>query len=285
MSAIETYELTRAFSGRVVVDRLTLTAPRGAMFGFLGPNGAGKTTTVRMLAALIAPTAGGAVVAGYRLGKDDQMIRRSVGLLTESPGLYERLSARQNLVFFARLYDLGAARAEAQTERYLRMLGLWDRRDDPVGSFSKGMRQKLAIAYGKCLASLVPAIIISWSAASIFVLTLRLVALSDQVYRVILSGGWWVILLLGSPSLALIMVAATVAISGRVNDPRTAQQVATVVVVPILALFVAQLLGVVVLTPLLAFVASAVLAFMAALAFAGAVVLFERENILTRWTA
>ncbi|MDW8215634.1 MAG: ABC transporter ATP-binding protein, partial [Roseiflexaceae bacterium] len=225
MSAIETYELTRAFSGRVVVDRLTLTALRGAVFGFLGPNGAGKTTTVRMLAALIAPTAGGAVVAGYRLGKDDQMIRRSVGLLTESPGLYERLSARQNLVFFARLYDLGAARAEAQTERYLRMLGLWDRRDDPVGSFSKGMRQKLAIAYGKCLASLVPAIIISWSAASIFVLTLRLVALSDQVYRVILSGGWWVILLLGSPSLALIMVAATVAISGRVNDPRTAQQV------------------------------------------------------------
>ncbi len=146
MNAIETCDLTRAFGGRVVVDRLTLAAPRGAVFGFLGPNGAGKTTTVRMLAALIAPTAGSAVVAGYRLGEDDQLIRRSVGLLTESPGLYERLSAHQNLHFFARLYDLDTARAAAQTERYLRMLGLWDRRDDPVGSFSRGMRQKLAIA-------------------------------------------------------------------------------------------------------------------------------------------
>lgn len=146
MNAIETHELTRAFGERVVVERLTIAAPRGAVFGFLGPNGAGKTTTVRMLAALIAPTAGSAVVAGYRLGEDDQMIRRSVGLLTESPGLYERLSAYQNLLFFARLYDLDTARAGVQTERYLRMLGLWDRRDDPVGSFSKGMRQKLAIA-------------------------------------------------------------------------------------------------------------------------------------------
>ncbi len=138
---------------------------------------------------------------------------------------------------------------------------------------------------GKCLASLVPALIISWGAALIFVLTLRLVVLSDQVYQVILGGGWWVLLLLGSPSLALLMVAATVAISGRVNDPRTAQQVAAVVVVPILALFVAQLLGVVILTPLLAFIASVALAFLAALAFAGAIALFDRENILTRWTS
>lgn len=146
MNAIETHELTRAFGERVVVERLTLAAPQGAVFGFLGPNGAGKTTTVRMMAALIAPTAGSAVVAGYRLGKDDQMIRRNVGLLTESPGLYERLSAQQNLRFFARLYDLDTTRVGVQTERYLRMLGLWDRRDEPVGSFSKGMRQKLAIA-------------------------------------------------------------------------------------------------------------------------------------------
>jgi ABC-2 type transport system permease protein len=145
--------------------------------------------------------------------------------------------------------------------------------------------QTWELLLGKCLASLVPAIVISWGAALIFVLALRLVVLSDQVYRVILGGGWWVLLLLGSPSLALLMVAATVAISGRVNDPRTAQQVAAVVVVPILALFIAQLLGVVVLTPLLAFIASAALAFLAALSFAGAIVLFDRENILTRWTS
>lgn len=145
--------------------------------------------------------------------------------------------------------------------------------------------QTWELLLGKCLASLVPAIVISWGAALTFVLALRRVVLSDQVYRVILSGGWWVLLLLGSPSLALLMVSATVAISGRVNDPRTAQQVAAVVVAPLLALFVAQLLGVVVLTPLLASIASAALAFLAALAFAGAIALFDRENILTRWTS
>ncbi len=145
--------------------------------------------------------------------------------------------------------------------------------------------QTWELLLGKCLASLVPAIVISWGAALTFVLALRLVVLSDRVHQAILSGGWWVLLLLGSPSLALLMVSATVAISGRVNDPRTAQQVAAVVVAPLLALFVAQLLGVVVLTPLLASIASAALAFLAALAFAGAIALFERENILTRWTS
>jgi ABC-2 type transport system ATP-binding protein len=146
MNAIETNGLTRRFDGRVAVEDLTIAIPEGSVFGFLGPNGAGKTTTVRMLAALIAPTSGGATVAGHRLGADDDALRRSVGILTESPGLYDRLSARQNLTYFARLYDLSRPKAAAQVERYLRLLELWDRRDDPVGTFSKGMRQKLAIA-------------------------------------------------------------------------------------------------------------------------------------------
>ena len=146
MDAIETHGLTRAFGGRVAVENLTLAIPAGSVFGFLGPNGAGKTTTVRMLAALIAPTSGAASVAGRRLGDEDQTIRRTVGILTETPGLYDRLSAFQNLVFFARLYDVPRAQAEDQAGRYLRMLGLWERRDDKVGGFSKGMRQKLAIA-------------------------------------------------------------------------------------------------------------------------------------------
>jgi ABC-2 type transport system ATP-binding protein len=146
MNAIETRGLTRAFGGRSAVDGLTLDVPAGAVFGFLGPNGAGKTTTVRLLAALIAPTSGTARVAGRRLGDDNEAIRRAVGILTETPGLYDRLSAWQNLVFFARLYDVAADRAAAQAERYLRLLGLWERRDDAVGGFSKGMRQKLAIA-------------------------------------------------------------------------------------------------------------------------------------------
>lgn len=145
-NAIETHGLTRRFDGRVAVEDLNVAIPEGTVFGFLGPNGAGKTTTVRLLAALIAPSAGDAIVAGHRLGADDDALRRSVGILTESPGLYERLSARQNLTYFARLYDLTTGRAAKQVERYLRMLELWDRRDDPVGTFSKGMRQKLAIA-------------------------------------------------------------------------------------------------------------------------------------------
>ncbi len=146
MNAIETSHLTRTFGGLVAVDDLTLAIPEGSVFGFLGPNGAGKTTTVRMLSALIAPTRGSAVVAGYRLGEDNEAIRQSVGILTETPGLYDRLSAWQNLMFFAEMYDLPAERAASQVERYLRLLELWDRRDDKVGGFSKGMKQKLAIA-------------------------------------------------------------------------------------------------------------------------------------------
>src|SRR5437660_8206519 len=99
-----------------------------------------------MLAALIAPTDGDAIVAGHALGVDDTALRRSVGILTEQPGLYDRLSAPQDLRYFARRYDLDAARVDAQVERYLHLLELWDRRDEPVGTFSKGMRQKLAIA-------------------------------------------------------------------------------------------------------------------------------------------
>ncbi|HLQ29326.1 MAG TPA: ABC transporter ATP-binding protein [Ktedonobacteraceae bacterium] len=146
MNAIETNKLTRTFGDRVAVQDLTLSIPAGTVFGFLGPNGAGKTTTVRMLTALISATAGTATVAGHKVGTDNHAIRQSVGILTETPGLYDRLSAKQNLIFFARLYEVAAARADTQAEHYLRMLGLWERRDERVGGFSKGMRQKLAIA-------------------------------------------------------------------------------------------------------------------------------------------
>src|SRR4051794_16418037 len=145
MNAIETHGLTRVFGTRTAVENLTLSIPEGAVFGFLGPNGAGKTTTVRMLTALISPTSGGANVGGHALGTDNAGIRRSVGILTETPGLYGQLSALQNLLFFAGLYEVDEPVAGAQAERYLKMLDLWDRRDDRVGGFSKGMRQKLAI--------------------------------------------------------------------------------------------------------------------------------------------
>lgn len=141
---IKTENLTKKFNGITAVDRLTLEIAEGEVFGFLGPNGAGKTTTVRMLTSLIAPTQGSATVLGYKVGQDDQQIRRNVGILTETPGLYDRLSAWQNLTIYARLYEVKDV--NTQVEKYLHMMGLWDRRLDPAGTFSKGMRQKLAIA-------------------------------------------------------------------------------------------------------------------------------------------
>ncbi len=126
------------------VDGLNLQVNEGEVFGFLGPNGAGKTTTVRLLACLIGPTAGRAWVNGLEVGKDDTKIRSQVGILTESPGLYERLSARRNLEIFAALY--GVKDIGGQVEKYLRLLDLWDRREAAAGTFSKGMKQKLAIA-------------------------------------------------------------------------------------------------------------------------------------------
>ncbi|MFZ2349292.1 MAG: ABC transporter ATP-binding protein [Candidatus Bipolaricaulis anaerobius] len=141
---IRTENLTKSFGDHLAVDRLTLDINAGEVFGFLGPNGAGKTTTIRMLTSLIAPSAGRASVLGYEVGRDDEQIRRHVGILTETPGMYDRLSARRNLTIFARLYEV--AEVDRQVEKYLRLLGLWERRDDAVGEFSKGMRQKLAIA-------------------------------------------------------------------------------------------------------------------------------------------
>ncbi|MFQ5593939.1 MAG: ATP-binding cassette domain-containing protein [Anaerolineae bacterium] len=143
---IHTSNLTRWFGETLAVHDLSLSIEEGEVFGLLGPNGAGKTTTVRVLAALIAPTSGAARVASYQLGTEDMDVRRRVGILTESPGLYDRLSAEQNLRFYAELYEVPVDRQPAQIERYLQLLGLWERRNEPVGGFSKGMRQKLAIA-------------------------------------------------------------------------------------------------------------------------------------------
>ena len=141
---IRTENLTKKFGTNTAVDRLSLSIPEGEVFGFLGPNGAGKTTTVRMLTSLIAPTGGNAWVNGLEVGKEDTAIRRTVGILTESPGMYDTLSAAYNLEIYANLYEVKDPKG--QVEKYLRMLGLWERKNDEAGSFSKGMKQKLAIA-------------------------------------------------------------------------------------------------------------------------------------------
>jgi ABC-2 type transport system ATP-binding protein len=146
---IQTESLTKRFpvkNGAAItaVENLTLEVKEGEVFGFLGPNGAGKTTTVRMLTCLIGATSGRATVNGLEVGRDDASIRGCVGILTETPGMYDRLSAEKNLTIFANLY--GVKDARGQVQKYLRLLGLWERRQDEAGSFSKGMRQKLAIA-------------------------------------------------------------------------------------------------------------------------------------------
>ena len=148
---IRTEGLTKTFAAAdkkeapiLAVDSVTLQVERGEVFGFLGPNGAGKTTTVRMLCALIAPSGGEAWIAGHKVGLENDAIRAKVGILTETPGLYARLDAVTNLSFFAKLY--GVDDIPRQVAKYLQMLGLWARRHEPVGGFSKGMRQKLAIA-------------------------------------------------------------------------------------------------------------------------------------------
>jgi ABC-2 type transport system ATP-binding protein len=141
---INTKDLTKKFTENLAVDRLNLEVREGEVFGFLGPNGAGKTTTVRMLTSLIAPTTGEATVNGYTIGKQNIEIRRTVGILTETPGMYDNLSAETNLNIYANLYDV--VDVSGQVEKYLRMLGLWERRKDAAGTFSKGMKQKLAIA-------------------------------------------------------------------------------------------------------------------------------------------
>lgn len=134
-----------------MVDRLNMSIPSGEVFGFLGPNGAGKTTTVRMLACLIKPSSGMATIDGLDVTneKDAMQVRGRVGLLTETPGLYDTLSAFKNLRFYGRLYDVPEPGLNERIEHYLKLLGLWEKRDQPVGSYSKGMRQKIAIA--RCL--------------------------------------------------------------------------------------------------------------------------------------
>jgi ABC-2 type transport system ATP-binding protein len=137
--------LTRAFGDRVAVRDLSLSVAAGEIVALLGPNGAGKTTTMRMLAGLIFPTAGTITINRARISAATaDAARRSIGLLTETPGLWERLSVRTNLLTFARLHSLD--NPGAQVTRALEQVGLEDRADEVAGNLSKGLKQRVAIA-------------------------------------------------------------------------------------------------------------------------------------------
>ena len=138
--------LRKDFRQLTAVHDLSFEVGDGEIFGLLGPNGAGKTTTIRMLAGLIAPTDGQATVNGHALGEASDRIRAITGVLTESPGLHDRLTARQNLAYYGRLYGLTGGQLQAAVDRYLGVVGMSDQADRRVAGFSKGMRQKIAIA-------------------------------------------------------------------------------------------------------------------------------------------
>ena len=145
---IDTENLTKKFGDLLAVDSVTLSVQDGEVFGFLGPNGAGKTTTIRMLCCLISKTSGTARVAGYDTANeaDAVKIRRLIGLVPDNVGLYEGLTAYDNLEFYGKLYGVTDKERKENIESLLTLLGLWDKRDEPAGTFSKGMKQKLAIA-------------------------------------------------------------------------------------------------------------------------------------------
>jgi ABC-2 type transport system ATP-binding protein len=145
---IDTENLTKKFGDLTAVDSVTLHVNDGEVFGFLGPNGAGKTTTIRMLCCLISKTSGSATIGGYEIGnKEDSLkIRKIIGLVPDNVGLSEHLSAYDNLDFYGKIYNCTDAQRRESIKRFLEMLGLWDRRYVLAGAFSKGMKQKLAIA-------------------------------------------------------------------------------------------------------------------------------------------
>ena len=143
---IEAHGLTRRFGGFTAVDNISLRVPTGAILALLGPNGAGKTTTVRMLAGLLAPTEGEANVAGFDIRRDPAAVRASVGLVTDSPGLYEQMNVVAYLNFYARIYGMSATDRARRIDALLDLFDLGEHRNERMSGFSKGMKQKVALA-------------------------------------------------------------------------------------------------------------------------------------------
>jgi len=146
MNAIRTTQLTRSFGNLKAVDRLTLEISRGTVFGFLGPNGSGKTTTIRLLLGLLDADQGSAQVLGFDTKQQPDEVRVRCGALLEHHGLYERLSAAENLDYYGRIWHMSKAEREKRIRELLEPVDLYDRRAEPIGRWSRGMKQKLAVA-------------------------------------------------------------------------------------------------------------------------------------------
>ena len=144
--AIVTHRLTRDFPSVRALDQLSITVTEGTIYGFLGPNGAGKTTTLLLLLGLLEPTHGEAKVLGFDPRTQGSDLRERCGALLENTGLYDQLSAEDNLAFYARAWHLSPQIRHQRIRTLLEQMGLWQRRRERVAKWSRGMRQKLAVA-------------------------------------------------------------------------------------------------------------------------------------------
>jgi ABC-2 type transport system ATP-binding protein len=147
-SIIEVEDLVRHFGPIKAVDGITFSVPRGELFGFLGPNGAGKSTTINILCTLLKPTAGRATIDGLDVVKEQHQVRTRIGLVFQDPSLDEQLSAMQNLRFHALIYNIPRNLREERIEHVMKMMELWDRRDNQVKQYSGGMKRRLELARG-----------------------------------------------------------------------------------------------------------------------------------------
>lgn len=147
---VEANHLVKQYPGSAepAVRGVSFAIQQGEIFGFLGPNGAGKTTTIAMLSCLLQPTSGSAVIAGFNLSRQPNEIKRRIGLVPQDLALYPTLSARDNLLFFGRIYGLRGKQLNRQIDEALKMVGLYDRRNERVEKYSGGMKRRLNIAAG-----------------------------------------------------------------------------------------------------------------------------------------
>jgi ABC-2 type transport system ATP-binding protein len=148
MNAIEVSHLTKHFGSLVALNNITFSVKEGETFGFLGPNGAGKTTTIRILTGITAPTGGDAQIFGKDIVQDTIAARRTMGIVHETSNIYTDLTAWQNMMFTAQLYDVPKALREKRGRELLELFGLWERKDDKTNGYSKGMKRRLTIAMG-----------------------------------------------------------------------------------------------------------------------------------------
>jgi len=145
---IEVHELVKTYGAKVAVNRLSFAVAEGELFGLLGPNGAGKTTTISVLSTLLPASGGRAVVAGCDVARDPQGVRERIGVVPQEIALYEDLSARDNLLFWGRLYGLGGPDLKRRVEEMLEAVELAEHARQRVGSFSGGMKRRLNLAAG-----------------------------------------------------------------------------------------------------------------------------------------